>query len=167
MPPILCVIGNISNRIVTKVKDHNCELWDLRLRWKRAAEWEPRAARRSLLTGCIWRRIFTVSLTHLSFQRPSETRRQRREAYTKQNRVGVINQQLGQHSEKGLHDFSPGTDFLSLRSNNPQEMKGISPEGSPQIYWPEKGNGSLTDQLYFRITQDQTYGQSGGQVRSR
>lgn len=39
--PILCLIGNISNRIVTEVTDHNCEPWAQYLRKRSAVElWE-------------------------------------------------------------------------------------------------------------------------------
>lgn len=63
----------------------------------RAAEGEH-AAPRGLLKATSDYNIFTVLLTTLSFQRPNETRRKQREAYTKQKLVGAINQQSGQNS---------------------------------------------------------------------
>lgn len=98
MPPILCVIGNISNRIVTKVKDHNCKPWDLLLQIKAGQLRESMLHPGVSLLAAFDYNIFTVLSMSLSFQIPNETRRKHREVYTKQKLVGAINQWSGQNS---------------------------------------------------------------------
>lgn len=136
--PILCVIGNISNRIVTEVTDHNCEPWAQYPHKRRAVElWEGTRG-----TGGILMQNVTLH-GHIFLSKGQKSTAKL---------VGTGNARAGQ-STKTTEITQPS--LVSWQLCNELETKGLAP-----IPQGGKRNLSLTGQLVFKDQVGKTWGEA-------